>query len=324
MRISRVLPMGIVVAVIATGALVAGTVAARSLASRTTSSATGKMATTPGVCLGVELHLRPGSDYLGFRVAPAADMPLDPVVLQTPLYPGAKRSQKAIQPPIIGQPYLGNAIKTRTVEFVAPASVTAVRAWYWKTFTRCGFTSEAELPRTDGQGHKTWARDFNSPSLSQAFVTLTYEGLNSSSTLVQYRALAVTTPPRPASSFAPFGSAVHITYYVPGRILPRGKPSKPTRITVTNQALIQSLDEAIDSSALTNASDDPLPSCPCCGSPSDVLRFMLPHGMSKTFEVSTGCPAGVTTGRVRLGDPSSLMLNTVGYVVYKWLYLHRH
>jgi hypothetical protein len=312
-RITKMLAIGLGLTAIASGAMVLSHAAAEPWASPS----------APSVCLGVELHLHPGSHYLGMRVVPARDMPPDPVILQVPLYPGSTTTHRAIEPPTVGQYYLGTDIKSKVAEYVVPAAVTRVRAWYWRTFTQCGFASQSEISRSDQHGHKTWARDFDSPSLAQAFVTLTYEGLEPSSTLVQYHAIAVTTPPRPASSGAPFGAkSVQITYYSPYAKSINNAPT-PIRLTVTQHASIETLNLALESPSLTNATDQLLPMCPAGVSPPDLLRFALPNGKSQVFTVDSSCPWEIWIEHTRLNDPGSSVANAIGFVVYQWLYAHR-
>ena len=91
-RITKMLAIGLGLTAIVSGAFLLSHAAAQPWPS----------SSTPSACLGLELHLHPGSDYLGMRVAPARDMPPDPVILQVPLYPGSTVTHRAIEPPIIG------------------------------------------------------------------------------------------------------------------------------------------------------------------------------------------------------------------------------
>ena len=115
---------------------------------------------------------------------------------------------------------------------------------------------------------------------------------------------------------------MQIVYYSPyGRLA--AKAAKPIRITITKYALIETLDLAIESPSLTNATDQLLPMCPAGVSPPDLLQFALPNGKSQVFTVDSSCPWEIWIERTRLADPRSSVANAIGFVVYQWLYAHR-
>jgi len=246
-------------------------------------------------------------------------MPLDPVVLEAPLFAGATATERRFAGgPAYSFPGTTD-IKTAARVVQAPASQSTVMAWYRQAFARCGFTSN-EYGSGSSKLASSSFRDFQDPSLQNGSVEMVYQAQGQHSTLVLYYAYAITLPPRPASSLVPDNiGSLEITYYPKRLSNPVQAPGKPIRITLTRRVLIESLASAVNS--LGTWESGPM-SCPADTTPPDRLRFVL--GPKRSFWVTIGiCGyAGIKSNGTGLWDASGSLEGETGYEVYRWLYFH--
>jgi len=274
---------------------------------------TAPVPTTPLVCAGLTLRLQPGSVNLdGTLKDPApADMPLDPVLMEAPLHPGAapSRDRVALPPPI--PPLYTHYLKTAATEYSLPIATKSAIAWYRTAFTTCGyriFSSGRSSDRERSSSHIT----FQSPTTPNLWVSLTLQGGPSGNTLLVYYAYAVTLPPRPPGSFVMEGSSLKVTYILPG-----GRSA--WNVALTDRMAINDLILAVNSLSR----DVFVHTCFSGRRDSATLHFIPQHGKAVTLTVAPACYDAGVAGSIVLSDTQHAVWNGTSAVVYRYCLKHR-
>jgi hypothetical protein len=280
----------------------------------------------PSQCIGLTMHLEPGalrpdgSPWPSWAIA--RDMPLDPVTVQVPLYPGAAASRAPLAKNIYFSVTASRYLKMAVAEFSVPSGTSHALRWYRKSFAACGFTTRE---------HSTNAVVFASPTTASLEAAVAVQGVSSRSSLILYYAEAVSPPLRPPGSLVPdtlcggpcgpsvprrdVQKFVQVTYAFPVHTFgnPRSRPQLGWRIKLVNRADIHALANVIDTPATIDASMHS-----CAGNfGGATLRFTSAAGKHTRVVVNPDCFDFSVNGSRGIVDDNHGVFSFVEFLVYK-------
>lgn len=271
----------------------------------------------PAVCTSLTLHLEPGVRRPDGSLDPNAkptppNMPLDPVVAQAPLYPGAAHTVEPLKNPDYA-PILTAYLKTVAAEYSVPAGVGTAVKWYTNSFATCGYQlysrSESSGPRGSSVGIR-----FRSPTTPNMWIALSLQKGSAGNSLLLYYAYAVTLPPRPGASIIPLNQkSMKVTYVFPGGHQYWG-------MTVTDRGSILAIINPLDS---LQTVDDIAHTCFSADHGQATFVFTSTQGKRTTVLVLPGCEDLRVDRYPLLVDDNHGVWSAAGYVAYQYCLGHR-
>jgi hypothetical protein len=189
------------------------------------------------------LHLEPGLRLGRSHIEPEPDIPLDPVTLTVPLFPGAVPTTDQQRLPAVtyfANPYLKSAM----ANFKLPSNFVHALLWYRDAFTESGYRVQGTNMKREHGVLQSSGLQFQDVANSKVIVSLSFQDLPGGQTHAFYLAAAVTLPPRPSDSYLPTDIRQVRIEYRPWRLAMRD-PS--LHLVLEERTSIERLIDAINS-----------------------------------------------------------------------------
>lgn len=152
--------------------------------------------------LPIDLTLEPGIRLGHSHIEPEPDIPLDPVTLTVPLFPGAVPTTEQQSMPSVSYP-ASPYIKSAMANFELPVNRADAESWYRDAFAESSFSLQGTGNTLRHGVLQSSGICFRDAAKSGVTVTLSFQDYGQDHTLVFYLATVIRPPPREAASYLP-------------------------------------------------------------------------------------------------------------------------